>query len=34
MIRKLGWGVMTTLAVIIAVYAIALLFVPSAVVTA
>ena len=29
MIRKLGWGVMTTLAVIIAVYAIALLFVPA-----
>jgi len=28
-IRKLGWGVMTTLAVIIAVYAIALLFVPA-----
>jgi len=28
-IRKLGWGVMTTLAVIIAAYAIALLFVPA-----
>jgi len=29
MIGKLGWGVMTTLALIIAVYAIALLFVPA-----
>lgn len=29
MMRKLGWGVMTTLALLIAVYAIALLFVPA-----
>jgi len=29
MIGKLGWGVMTSLALIIAVYAIALLFVPA-----
>jgi hypothetical protein len=29
MMLKLGWGMMTTLALLIAVYAIALLFVPA-----